>query len=347
MLIRTITGVLCGLLATGPTFAQELSELEKNFEYLWQTFDRNYALFGPKRIDWDALYRVYRPRVTAQTTDEELFDVMASLLGHLNDNHVRLQSPARRFQSGILGEMTMEGFSLDLIKEKYLRGRFTPKVNGVFHYGWVSDDVGHFHFRSFGNREASAEAIDEIIRELVGAKAIIVDVRGNGGGDDRVGKLVADRFADRKRLYMLTQIRNGPKRDDFSPPKYWYVEPVGPRPFTKPVILLTHRFSVSAAENFALAMRLLPHVTVVGDATSGVFADVYRDRLPNGWQFSVSYKLFVDQDGFCWEGTGSPEAQRPSVSRVLRGVPTAGQSATRKRRDGRGPREPAEGTGAQ
>ena len=105
---------------------------------------------------------------------------------------------------------------------------------------------------------------------------------------------------------MKTAIRNGSRHDDFTPWKYWYVEPGGPIQFTRPVILLTHRHSVSAAENFALAMRVLPHVTVVGDATSGVFADVYGDRLPNGWRFSVSFKLFIDQTGFCWEGIGVP-----------------------------------------
>jgi len=51
---------------------------------------------------------------------------------------------------------------------------------------------------------------------------------------------------------------------------------------------------------------VLPHVTVVGDATSGVFADVYGDRLPNGWSFRVSFKLFIDPSGFCWEGIGVP-----------------------------------------
>jgi hypothetical protein len=36
----------------GVAHAQQLSEPEKNFEQLWKTYDRNYALFGPKRIDW-------------------------------------------------------------------------------------------------------------------------------------------------------------------------------------------------------------------------------------------------------------------------------------------------------
>jgi carboxyl-terminal processing protease len=297
------------------TDAQTLSEPETNFETLWKTYDRNYALFGAKHIDWDALYKVYRPRVTSKTTDDELFQVISDMLGNLNDNHVRLTSGSKRFQSGILGQMKMEDFSADLVKQKYLKGKSKPLVGGNFDYGWLSDSIGYFHFRGFNRLEETRAAIDEIIREFKDAKAIVVDVRGNGGGDDRVGKLIADRFADRKRLYMKTAIRNGPGHDDFTPWKYWYVEPDGSAQFTKPVILLTHRFSVSAAENFALAMRVLPHVTVVGDATSGVFADVYGDRLPNGWRFSVSFKLFVDQSDRCWEGIGVPSDIRQTNSK--------------------------------
>ena len=298
-----VVAVLLVPLAFG---AQEMSEPEKNFEHLWKTFDRNYALFGAKDIDWDALYKVYRPRVTSKTTDDELFQIIADMLGNLNDNHVRLSSPKRRFQSGILGQMKMEDFSLDLVKNKFLKGKSKALVDGVFVYGWLTDSISYFHFRGFGRMEQSQAAIDEIVKEFKDSKAMVIDVRGNGGGDDRVGKLIADRFADRKRLYMKTSIRNGARHDDFTPWKYWYVEPGGPLQFTKPVILLTHRFSVSAAENFALAMRVLPNVTVVGDATSGVFADVYGDRMPNGWNFSVSFKLFIDHTGFCWEGIGVP-----------------------------------------
>ena len=70
--------------------AQELSEQEKNFEYLWKTFDMNYAIFDAKKVDWQAIYKVYRSQVTPETTDDELFNILSNMLGHLNDNHVRL-----------------------------------------------------------------------------------------------------------------------------------------------------------------------------------------------------------------------------------------------------------------
>jgi len=296
--------------------AQEINEPEKNFEHLWKTFDRNYAIFGAKHVDWQAIYKVYRPQVTPETTDDELFDIMSNMLGHLNDNHVRLstQNMNRFFSAGYLYEHYIgEGIisvqmmmSQRPVPEKKFKEKLKESDNKVFGYGWLTDDIGYFHFNQFGNIGQSTEIIDRIIQEFKDAKAIIVDVRRNGGGDDRVGKLIADRFADQKRLYMTTQIRNGNKHDDFTSKKYWYVEPDGPIQFTKQTILLTDRTSISAAENFALAMRVLPHITVIGDFTSGCFADVYGDRLPNGWQFGCSYKLFLDYSGFCWEGIGVP-----------------------------------------
>ena len=61
--------------------AEELSGPEKNFEFLWKTFDRGYGNFGPTQVDWHLLSKVYRPRVTSATTDEELFAIMSDLKG--------------------------------------------------------------------------------------------------------------------------------------------------------------------------------------------------------------------------------------------------------------------------
>ncbi|MFC1731101.1 S41 family peptidase [candidate division KSB1 bacterium] len=288
--------------------AQENDDPVENFEHLWNTFDRNYAIFGPKHVDWDLLYEIYRPKITPGMPEDDLFSVMCSMLGHLNDNHVRLRSssPERSFSAGFLNQLQRPDFSQLPVPENYFRSPVKKLSDGVFSYGWIADNIGYFHFGRFSNREASAAAIDEIVESFKDADGMIIDVRRNGGGDDFVGKIIADRFADRQRLYMKTMISNGPGHDDFTPPRYWYVEPNGPRQFTKAVVLLTNRFSISAAENFALAMRVLPHVTVVGDFTSGCFADVYSDNLPNGWRFGCSYKLFVDTNDFCWEGIGVP-----------------------------------------
>lgn len=282
-----------------------INEPETNFEYLWKAMDREYALFDEKNVDWKLLYKIYRPKVTSKTTNKELFKIMAQMLGHLNDNHVVLRGMGKNYVAGILNEVKMEDFSVDLIKDKYLKN-CKELVYGNLIYGWVTRDIAYFHLKFFEHLSESTHAIDEIMAEFKDAKGMIIDIRGNGGGDDPVGKAIADRFADRKRMYIQSALRNGPDYDDFEPYHPWYVEPNGPIQFTKPTVLLTNRFSKSAAENFALAMKVLPHVIQVGDFTSGVFADAIGKRLPNRWLFGCSFRKFVDQNGFCWEGIGVP-----------------------------------------
>jgi tetratricopeptide (TPR) repeat protein len=299
-----------------PSSGQELSAPEKNFEFLWHVFDANYSTFSAKHIDWKALYAVYRPRVSAQTTDDELFAILSHLLEPLNDNHVvlRSQSPARFYSPGMTWGLfnTPQFDNLQAIMRirpapaRYFARPLVESENKVFAHGWLADGIGYLHFNSFQDEEGSTKAMDAILEEFRDARAIVVDVRRNLGGDDPIGRVLASRFADRKRLYMTTRERNGPRYDDYDPPRHFFVEPLGPRQFTKTVILLTNRLSLSAADNFTLAMRILPHVTVVGDFTSGCQADNDVRTLPNGWMVVVPRNLMLDHKGFCWEGIGVP-----------------------------------------
>ena len=63
---------------------------EKNFEELWQTFCDRYPFFELRNVDWETQYDTYRPRVTGETSDGELFDIFCQMLSPLNDGHVNL-----------------------------------------------------------------------------------------------------------------------------------------------------------------------------------------------------------------------------------------------------------------
>jgi C-terminal processing protease CtpA/Prc len=74
---------------------------------------------------------------------------------------------------------------------------------------------------------------------------------------------------------------------DFAAPINMYVEPEDGYRYTKPLVLLTDRFCVSAAETFTLAMHTLDGMTQIGDTTFGAFADRIIRELPNGWGYSI------------------------------------------------------------
>ncbi len=284
---------------------------ELNFEYVWRSIDRTYGQFSVKNVDWDMLYRIYRPQVTAATTDEELWDILVTMLGTLNDAHVCMADGKRRICGGerpiITRDTWAEDFSLDLVKTKYLHGKSSAAREGTYTSGWLTDQIGYLHIADLKDgSEPHAQAIDAFLREFASAQALVIDVRANPGGSGRNHEIVASRFADRRRQYMQSQTRYGPKHDDLWPPEYSAVEPDGPIQFTRPVVLLIHRHTASGPEEFTLAMRVLPHVTVVGDLTEGALSSQFPDRLPNGWTLWVAFKVTRDHEGICWDGLGIP-----------------------------------------
>ena len=257
------------------------------------------------------MHQVYRPRVTPATTDDELWGVLEEMAGLLNDVHVTLSDPrtGKQVRSGGrsigVGPFDNGEFSLELIDESYAEDGLESAADGLLRYGWLPEKIGYLHISGFRELEASESAVDTAVHTLEGAKGVIIDVRHNGGGDDRVGRAIASRFVAEPRFYMTVAMRKlGQLPPAFVEPVEWWLEPSGPKQYTGPVVLLVNSRSISAAENFALAMRSVPHVLVIGETTAGVMADAVPQPLPNGWQVTVPINQFRDANGVSWEGIG-------------------------------------------
>ena len=298
---------------------------EQVFECMWNEYNRLYALFELKNINWDSLYSVYRPLVHPNTGDDELYGILTSMLSNLNDNHVYLFAPEREeFRAGslyhrpVFPDSEYEEYQSDtakwihLIKEKYLGNQYelTSSYNllfcGIIDPAYTGNiRIGYFFIggEDYGDMDFINNAKECFVQQ--NTDAVIIDVRISPGGEDAVSKHIADQFTDTKRLFMKTQTRNGIDHNDFDSPKYWYAEPVND-PYTKPVILLTGRQTASASENLTLAMRIMPHVTVLGDTTSGCFSNTLPRELPNGWHYTIAFQLFKAANDTCYEGRGIP-----------------------------------------
>jgi carboxyl-terminal processing protease len=240
-------------------------------------------------------------------SEKEFYQVVISMLRHLNDNHVVLSptnADLKFFTAGILGNYKRcNDFKLSLIKSKYLE---EVKTNGeTIVYGKLPGNIGYIHFKDFaGDTEDYKIAMDEILEYLKGTKGIAIDVRMNEGGFDSGIKYLAGRFASDKRLFAIARLKNGPAHNDFCDPIYVYVNPEEGIHYSNPVIVLTNRFTISAGETFTLAMKSLDNVTQIGDTTSGAFSDMVYRELPNGWIYTFSVGYWNDKNDRSWEGIG-------------------------------------------
>jgi tetratricopeptide (TPR) repeat protein len=275
------------------------------FEQVWQILNANYPYFEQRGIDWQAMYKVYRPKISPGTSSDELYQTLCSMLEHFNDGHINLETGEKRFCSYTVTNNKMVDFSWKLVRDKYLNRAFKASPDSLFYYGWLTPELAYMRIRRFPNKEILERYIDTIISEIAGAESLIIDVRGNPGGNGFGVAALGSRFADTKRLYSKNMNRIDQEKN-YTSPTYHYVEPLGPVQYRRPVILLQNRYSESGSDLFALALRVLPNAISIGEHTGGCFATYYPEKLINGWTLTMPFSYVVDQNDFCWEGMGIP-----------------------------------------
>ncbi|MGA7453992.1 MAG: S41 family peptidase [Rhodoplanes sp.] len=293
---------------------------KKNFDTLWKTFHRRYPFFELRKVDWKKQHDTYRPKITKETSDEELFDILCRMIDPLDDGHVELEAriggKKRRFTAEKKTRFQRE-FTEQEIKQLFKTSEKTLVANGfgrpkrteagILRYG-RSKSFGYLRIVELEgiNKRKLIAAVDRIARDFDSLEGFIIDIRDCPGGEDSIAIMIIDRFCDRERVAFHRRTKVGPGKDDFTPLQTWYLAPQGDVQFTGPIVLLTNDSIFSGGEAFALAIRELPHVTIMADRTNGIFSYTLDKTLPNGWNYCLSYQVYYSADMVCYEGIGIP-----------------------------------------
>lgn len=304
--------------ACGPSMVGDDPEADPEtvFEQFWEDFDRYYAHFQIKDVDWDAMYQYHRPRVGPATTDDELFEVLSDMIVELEDGHVYLAGDKRRALSSAHLRSSRRDFDATLVRGDYLDEPRSPTEGGEFFYGTIGDDIGYLRVATLSGGEGVGdnvkgwvEGVEKAVGRLTDTRGMVVDLRNNSGGRAFNAKFIAGLFATERRPFMITRSRSGPNHDDFTPPRYWHAEPNGGVTYDNPVVVLTNRASFSAAEWLTLGLRQYDHVVHMGTHTGGGLAMFLPRQLPNGWMVTVSVQDARGPEGRSFERVGIPPQQ--------------------------------------
>ena len=281
------------------------------FDSLWNDYNETYALFEVREVDWNEQYQNCRPLISEDMNDKDFLEVLKKLLYPLKDSHVYVKTPFGSLNSGEDNVIT-DNFSLTEVCNQYIEN---PKEcgNKIITYGTLKTDntVGYIHIAAFSSGQTGinqkqdwAGEIDDALDALKDTRCLILDVRGNRGGLTGNVTRISGRFCSEDKVYAISRTKNGTGKDDFGPGVELEIKKDGSWQYTKPVILLTNAQTMSAGEEFSMAMKSQPHVTQVGNHTCGVFSLALERCLVNGWKYSVSVQKVTDPDGNTPEGKG-------------------------------------------
>lgn len=260
----------------------------ENFEALWQLIDERYCFFAQAEeefgLDWNDVYDKYKPIADTCRDELMLFDLLGDMLRELRDGHVNLSS---MFGTSYYWDWQLKhpiNFS-DSIQRNYLGTDFRM-TNGI-KYNILPDSIGYVYVESFSG-SFGTNNLSLMLYNLKECKAIILDIRGNGGGMITSAEKLASIFIKEELHYGYMQHKTGKGHNDFSTPEPLYLEPSESSRWLRPVVVLTNRSVYSAANHFVLIMRELPHVAIVGDKTGGGSGMPLTGTLPNGWRVRLS-----------------------------------------------------------
>lgn len=208
-----------------------------------------------------------------------------------------------------------------------------------FRFLGTAGRIGYFHYPSFVNDDANRAIIAELFTALQQrrAQALIMDLRGNGGGNSKISDVILGFLTDKPlRQYSRIRTKISPELVKVSGGRFAagetgkvVVEDLTVRPRGSPgprfggrFYLLTDSGTFSSASDFAAIVRDYELGVIIGEETGGVpgcFGDTYSSRLPHsGVPFYVSFKEFAAPVPRPEDGTRGVVPHLPATAEALR-----------------------------
>ena len=211
------------------------------------------------------------------------------------DGHLYLRWSPEQFAG--LGQGVREDESPD-----YWRAVAHRMHQGVTELRVLPGNVRYMKVSAFFWTEGgvTARVYDDAVRFLRDGEAIIIDLRGNGGGDALGVRYLASHFVEPGKL-LITFVEAGKPPEESRA----IADLPSGRLTGKPLYVLIDRRCGSACEDFAYAVQQFRLGTLIGATTAGAANNNRLAPIAPGFVISVSNGLPVHPlSGGNWEGVG-------------------------------------------
>ncbi len=189
------------------------------------------------------------------------------------------------------------------LKSTYKKQSFELKM--------TKDNIAHLIINDFENPNYR-KLFDSLYVSILKSKALIIDIRNNGGGSGSHGYYILSHLIDKKvptsktktRQYIPLYKASG-NSDTFLEMSPYSLEPAqNKEKYLKPVIVLTSAKTFSAAEDFLVAYDNSKRGIKIGQRTGGSTGQPISFDLPEGGKMRICTKRDMYPDGKEFVGIG-------------------------------------------
>lgn len=289
-------------------YRREMSScLVNQFTYIWSGINTSYVFWEEDSTDWDNVYRTYAPKFKEldekgksgeNIPNDSIENLMLSFTSTLRDHHMEVKMTNPYNNGSVISvmpgqeEVMARGTGDDSWTSlRLFRKLGTSRVYKSYpitdYYDeeaaetcLLFDNIPYLHLSKYklDEDEGSKSIVTHFLNNIQNLstqgslKGIIIDNRGNSGGNKNNIDFFLKTFSDHSVEVLHERTKTGLGRYDYTP---WYSFSVAPDPSqyisTKdvPIVVLQNTFTASTAEILSYALSFLPNVHTVGERTFG------------------------------------------------------------------------------
>jgi C-terminal processing protease CtpA/Prc len=197
----------------------------------------------------------------------------------------------------------------------------TSATRQRFEIRWLDDDIAYVALNTFSDAGV-ADDFEAALPELYRAKALVIDIRKNGGGNSGHGYAIASYLTNDS---LQTSAWKTPENvaaykawgafnerySEYNDMNAWRdggthgaVAPAEGRRLIVPTVVLQEHGTFSAAEDFLIAIEKIPQITTIGRPTGGSTGQPLSLTLPGGGRANICTKRDTYPDGRDFVGIG-------------------------------------------
>lgn len=195
---------------------------------------------------------------------------------------------------------------------------------GVFRADRIAGGIGYIEVLGFPPPMIFKRTLDRAMAALAGSRALVIDVRRNGGGSPRsVSYLVSYLVAPGRPINTI--VSRTEKTNDYT--RESFASEATPASFASvPIYVLTSRDTFSGGEEFAYDVQALKRGTLIGEVTGGGANPVDMVELGHGMAAMIPFGRAENAvTGTNWEGRGvKPDIVVPAADALRTALTKAG-----------------------
>lgn len=266
---------------------------------------------------WKEVFAQHRKGLLEAASREQWVERAAALLAPARDPHLWFQ-----LQGKVVGtHQTNAAMNVNVRLLPKLLARLEQINNNVLK-ARTDDDIGYVMVATLDRQAANdVRAVQQVLTDLKDCRALVLDLRPNGGGDELLAREIAAWFVDGEVIYAGHRLIDRDSPDGFGPVQQRSLtgnrEPE--RHFAGPVAVLMGRRNLSSCEAFLLMLKQCPRATLIGTRSGGSSGNPQPAEIGPGVTLMVPSWQALRPDGKSFEGEGiTPDIEVTATADDLR-----------------------------